>query len=342
MLQSEGGGPAVPGLSADDVRAAITKAHHEEWSRVVAALTGRFGDLDLAEESAAEAFAAAVVRWPDDGVPPNPGGWLTTTATRKAIDRIRREHTRHDKERKAEMLHELASSEPHAVDDDRLRLIFTCCHPALAREAQVALTLRMVGGLTVRRSPEACSRAKPRSASGSPVRKRRSPTRISHTACRRRGPPQPPGAVLSVLYLVFNEGYLPGGERELRPETQRRGDTADEASVRAHARRGRGGRTVGTAADDRSPAREQDQLRWRVGGAHRPGSRWLGPRADRRRTRARARADRRWHSSWPLPAAGGDQRRAHLRRGHPGYGLGTDRARCTTSSMRSIRHRSSH
>ena len=212
MLQSEGGGPAVPGLSADDVRAAITKAHHEEWSRVVAALTGRFGDLDLAEESAAEAFATAVVRWPDDGVPPNPGGWLTTTATRKAIDRVRREHTRHDKERKAEMLHELASSEPHAVDDDRLRLIFTCCHPALSMEARVALTLRMVGGLTV--SEIASAFLVQESAMGRRIT--RAKTKIREARIPFRLPtaqdlPVRVSGVLAVLYLVFNEGYLATG-----------------------------------------------------------------------------------------------------------------------------------
>src|SRR5215218_8930617 len=97
-LQSEGRGAAVP-VSVVDVREAITQAHHEEWARVVAALTRRFSDLDIAEEAAAEAFAAAAERWPADGVPPNPGAWLTTTANRKAIDRIRRENKRDDKQK---------------------------------------------------------------------------------------------------------------------------------------------------------------------------------------------------------------------------------------------------
>jgi RNA polymerase sigma-70 factor, ECF subfamily len=132
------------------VREAVTRAHHEEWARVVATLTRRFGDLDIAEEAAAEAFATAVERWPADGVPPSPGAWLTTTASRKAIDRIRRENKRDDKHREAQMLHGSTPPEPQgAIDDDRLRLIFTCCHPALAVEARLALTLRMVGGLTV-------------------------------------------------------------------------------------------------------------------------------------------------------------------------------------------------
>ncbi|SBW27097.1 RNA polymerase ECF-type sigma factor [Candidatus Protofrankia californiensis] len=110
-------------------------------------LTRRFGDLDLAEEAAAEAFVTAVERWPADGVPPNPGAWLTTTANRKAIDRIRRENKRDDKHKEAQLLHDDDVPEPlGAIDDERLRLIFTCCYPALGIQARVALTLRMVGG----------------------------------------------------------------------------------------------------------------------------------------------------------------------------------------------------
>src|SRR5260370_3227956 len=148
-LQPEDRGAAVP-VSVVDVREAITQAHHEEWARVVAALTGRFGDLDIAEEAAAEAFATAVQRWPADGVPPNPGAWLTTTANRKAIDRIRRENKRDDKQKEAQLVYDDDPPEPPGpIDDDRLRLIFTCCHPALAMQTRVALTLRMVAGLTV-------------------------------------------------------------------------------------------------------------------------------------------------------------------------------------------------
>ena len=133
-----------------DVGEAITQAHHEEWARVVAVLTRRFGDLDIAEEAAAEAFATAVERWSAARVPPNPGAWLTTTANRKAIDRIRRENKRDDKQTKARLLYDDDPPEPvDAIGDERLRLIFTCCHPALAMEARVALTLRMVAGLTV-------------------------------------------------------------------------------------------------------------------------------------------------------------------------------------------------
>src|ERR1700683_2973823 len=150
-LQPEARGAAVP-VRVVDVREAITQAHHDEWARVVASLTKRFGDLDIAEEAAAEAFATAVERWPADGMPPNPGAWLTTTAHRKAIDRSRRENKRGDKQKEAQLLHDDDPPEPSgAIDDERLRLIFTCCHPALAMETRVALTLRMGAGLNVPR-----------------------------------------------------------------------------------------------------------------------------------------------------------------------------------------------
>ena len=200
-------------MSPIDARTAITRAHHDEWARVVASLCKRFGDLDIAEESAAEAFATAVERWPADGVPPNPGAWLTTTANRKAIDRIRREHKRADKHREAMMLTDHDPPEPlGAIDDDRLRLIFTCCHPALAMEARVALTLRMVGGLTV-----------PEIARGFLVQESTMAQRITRAKGKiaaARIPYRVPAApdlppritgVLAVLFLVFNEGYLATG-----------------------------------------------------------------------------------------------------------------------------------
>ena len=195
-----------------DVREAITRAHHEEWARVVAALTKRFGDLDIAEEAAAEAFATAVARWPADGVPPNPGAWLTTTASRKAIDRIRRENKRDDKQMEAQMWYDDRPVPLGAIDDERLRLIFTCCHPALAMEARMALTLRMVGGLTM-----------PEIARAFLVQETTMGQRITRAKAKikaSRIPYQVPSAedlparvsgVLAVLFLVFNEGYLATG-----------------------------------------------------------------------------------------------------------------------------------
>ncbi len=200
-------------MSAVDVRKAITQAHHEEWARVVATLTRRFGDLDIAEEAAAEAFATAVERWPTDGVPPNPGGWLTTTAKRKAIDRLRREHKRDDKQKEAQMSYDDDPPEPlGAVEDERLRLIFTCCHPALAMQARVALTLRMVGGLTV---PE-IARAFLVSETTMGRRVTRAKVKIKAARIPYRVPsaedlPARVSGVLAVIFLVFNEGYLASG-----------------------------------------------------------------------------------------------------------------------------------
>ena len=211
-LQPEGRGAAVP-VSVVDVREAITQAHHEEWARVVAALTRRFGDLDIAEEAAAEAFATAVERWPADGVPPNPGAWLTTTANRKAIDRIRRENKRDDKQKEAQMLYDDDPPEPlGAIDDERLRLIFTCCHPALAMETRVALTLRMVGGLTV---PEiARAFLVQETAMGQRITRAKAKikaARIPYRVPSAEDLPARVSGVLAVLFLVFNEGYLATG-----------------------------------------------------------------------------------------------------------------------------------
>lgn len=192
------------------VEQAITRAHHEEWSRVVAGLARRFGDLDVAEESTAEAFVAAAERWPREGVPSNPGGWLATTATRKAIDRLRRESQRDAKHQAARIMYDDTPAEPTGpVEDDRLRLIFTCCHPALASEARVALTLRLLGGLTV-----------PEIARAFLVRETTMAQRITRAKAKIKAahiPYRVPSAddirerlagVLAVVYLVFNEGYL--------------------------------------------------------------------------------------------------------------------------------------
>ncbi|HTJ38774.1 MAG TPA: DUF6596 domain-containing protein [Dactylosporangium sp.] len=192
-----------------DAGEAITRAHREEWAQVVATLARRVGDLDIAEEMAAEAFATAVERWPADGVPPNPGAWLTTTAYRKAIDRHRREVRREEKHKEALMLSD--PPEPlGAIDDDRLRLVFTCCHPALAMEARIALTLRMVGGLTV---PEiARAFLVQETAMGQRITRAKGKikaAKIPYRVPSREDLPARVTGVLAVLYLIFNEGYLP-------------------------------------------------------------------------------------------------------------------------------------
>lgn len=189
---------------------AIARVYREEWARVVAGLARRLGDLDLAEEMAAEAFAVAVERWPTDGVPPNPGAWITTTANRRAIDRLRRESRRDDKQQEAQMLLDDSPPEPVGViEDDRLRLIFICCHPALGMEARIALTLRLVGGLTVAEIARAflvqeatmgqrITRAK------SKIKAARIPYRVPSS----EDLPVRTTGVLAVLFLIFNEGYL--------------------------------------------------------------------------------------------------------------------------------------
>ena len=183
---------------------------------MVASLTRRFGDLDIAEESAAEAFTTAVVRWPADGLPPNPGAWLTMTANRKAIDRIRRENKRAGKHMEAQMLYQdddpPEPPDADAIDDERLRLIFICCHPALSIETRVALTLRMVGGLTV---PE-IARAFLVQETAIGQRITRAKAKIKTARIPYRVPPAEDlparvSGVLVVLYLVFNEGYLATG-----------------------------------------------------------------------------------------------------------------------------------
>jgi RNA polymerase sigma-70 factor (ECF subfamily) len=201
----------LPGREArHEADEAIARAHRDEWARVVAGLARRFGDLDVAEDAAAEAFVAAVERWPVDGVPPNAGGWLTTTATRKAIDRLRRESHRDAKHQAAHMLSEYDGATPTSpVHDDRLRLVFTCCPPALAMEARVALTLRLLGGLTVAEIAAAflvqeTTMAQRLTRAKGKIKAAHIPYRVpaeQDIAERLAG-------VLAVIYLVFNEGYL--------------------------------------------------------------------------------------------------------------------------------------
>lgn len=199
----------------------VERVFREEYGRVVAQLTRRLGDLDLAEDAAAEALAVALERWPAEGLPPNPGAWLTTTAVRRAIDRIRRENQRDDKHRAALMIHD---DTPHeatgVVEDDRLRLVFTCCHPALAPEARVALTLRLLGGLTV--AEIAAAFLVPETTMAQRITRAKAKIKGAHIPYRVPAAADLPArleAVLAVLYLVSNEGYLATGDGEpLRAE----------------------------------------------------------------------------------------------------------------------------
>ncbi len=279
-----------------------------EYGRAVAVLARQLGNISLAEEAVQDAFATALERWPVSGIPPSPAGWIIVAARNRAIDRLRREASRDQRQQAAIELMEQEAAEEHDVSDDRLRLIFTCCHPSLSLEAQLALTLRLLGGLT---TPE-IARAFLVPESTMAQRISRAKAKIQAAGIPYRVPdaadlPMRLGSVLAVVYLLFNEGYTASGGDNLQ-----RVDLVDEAL-----RLGRLLREL--LPDDEEVAgllslmllvdarREGSQRERRDGAAHRAGSELVESCANRGRT-GFAPCLPRAQSPRTLSTAGGDQR----------------------------------